>query len=108
MAEDLSIVTIANIALSAGMDVGFNAVYALRQFNLHADMMPTRFEFGRQEEIEKLPLSHSIESARAYSYEVPCLRQRKHVYLSDSSGLTADSLKSLITEKLLEIVDGQR
>jgi hypothetical protein len=107
MAKDLSIVALASLALSAGMDMGFNAVIAARQFHISTDKSPVRLQFGDRDELSKVKLSGAYENARSYSHEIPCIRAPRTVEFDDLTDLGAWTIQSMIREQLLELADGQ-
>jgi hypothetical protein len=107
MAKDLSIVALANLALSVGMDMGFNAVIAARQFLICTDRSPVRLQFGDRDELSKVQLSRACENARSFSEELPCIRAPRTVKFDDLTDLGAATIQSMIREQLLELADGQ-
>jgi hypothetical protein len=102
----LTLVQLSQIALAAGMNVGFNAVEVQRLVNIETDSNCLCFIWGDQAILKACRFRTPMEYALSYSNEIPCSREPCQRVFPESVAYEASyDLKTRFTEALLETVD---
>lgn len=100
----LTLVQLSQVALHAGMEMGFNAVGVERWCDPEDFHLRTNFVFGDQEQMRKPRLRTPCEWALSYSEEVACIRDpRQFEVPSELLEQSTDAIRAYFTARLLEL-----
>jgi hypothetical protein len=100
----LSLVHLANTAVAAGLDVGFNAAGVERWLDAETFEPRLAITWGDQREMRRPKLRIPMEWALSYDEESPCSRQQKTIEFPDSiRSESAANLRRRFHAELLEL-----
>lgn len=103
---DLSLVELSQMALHAGMDVGFNAVEIERWCDPETFDLKIVFTFGEREQMRKPRLRTPCEWALSYTEECSCIRAARQIEVPLSLvERPTDEIRVYLVEHLLEVVN---
>jgi len=104
MSRDLTLSELANNALVAAMDMGFNCAQVERWNDSETFQPKIAILFGDREKMEKSRLPVRGDAVRSYSFEVPCTREPRRIPV-DATLLawSTDAIRRWLTDMLLEI-----
>ena len=99
----LTALELSQVALAAGMDMGFNCVQIEERMN--PDLQPKIVAvFGDREKMERHALPQADRAARSYTGEVPCIREQRVIPVDTALlSLSSYAIGQWFTDMLLEI-----
>lgn len=102
---DLSLVQLSNVALTAAMDMGFNAVEIERWIDPESFKPRLVINFGDQEQMRKPHLRTPCEWALSYSEEAPCERTPRQIQVPvELIERPVSTIRAYLIEQLLEVI----
>jgi hypothetical protein len=105
MSNALNLVMLSQVALQAGIDVGFNACGVERWLDTESLQPRIIMVFGDQEQMRKPRLRTPCDSALSYSEESPCIREQRQLEIpADLPERSAHDIRAYFVEHLLELV----
>ena len=104
---ELPLSMLSNIALKAGVDLGFNAAGVELWCDSESLERRLAVTFGDRDVMRKRRLQTPGEWALSWTEEVPCIRECRTIELPYSMrNGAAHRIESMLTESLLELMDG--
>jgi hypothetical protein len=101
---DLTLVQLSQAALTAGMDLGFNAVEVERWIDPESFEAKLVLRFGDYEQFRKPRLRTPCEWALSYSQEVGCIREPRQVEVPIALlERPVATVRAYFVEQLLEV-----